>query len=110
MPAPRIWLYISKTDLETERRQCLEEGKDLAPLEDEFARVAALDLEDPADQPAAQALLDASYALPIRADFPYHEPSDLAGIRAARPSRLLPSPSLRLNDAELRDRIHGAWL
>ncbi len=110
MPAPRIWLYISKTDLETERRQCLEEGKDLSPLEDEFARVAGLDLEDLANQPAAQALLDATYALPISTDFPYREPSDLAGIRAARPTDRPTLPALNLTDPKLRDRLHGAWL
>lgn len=105
-----IWLYISTTDLETERRQCREEGKDLAPLEEEFARVEGLDLEDPANQPAAQELLDRTVALPVRPDFPYHEPSDLEGIRAARPPHRVPLPALRLSDAELLDRAYGAWL
>ena len=105
-----IWLYISRTDLETERRQCEEEGKDLTPLLPEFERVLALDLEDPAHQPAAQALLDQTVALPTRADFPYHEPSDLEGIRAARPSGRPQLPSLRLTDTELRDKAYGAWL
>ena len=106
----RIWLYISNTDLETERRQCEEEGKDLAPVEEEWARVAALDLEDPAHQPAAQALLDRTIALPVRPDFPYHEPSDLASIRAARPAERVQLPPLRLTDAALRDKAYGAWL
>ena len=104
------WLYIGKTDLETERRQCAEEGKDLGPLEDEFARVEALDLDDPEHQRAAEALLDRTAALPTRADFPYHEPSDLEGIRAARPGSRPALPSPRLTDAELRDRVYGAWL
>ena len=42
------------------------------------------------------------------ADFPYDEPSHLAGIRAARPA-----DSLRWNvatDDALLDRVHGAWL
>jgi ADP-ribosylglycohydrolase len=108
MPHP-LWLYISKTDLETERRQCAEEGKDLSPLAEVFARVEALDLEDLANQPAAQALLDRTAALPVRPDFPYQEPSDLEGIRAARPAPV-ELPSLRLTDAELRDRVYGAWL
>lgn len=105
-----IWLYISKTDLETERRQCAEEGKDLSPLAEEFARVEALDLEDPAHQAAAQALLDRTVALPVRPDFPYHEPSDLEGIRAARPANRPVLPPLRLSDAELRNKAYGAWL
>jgi len=105
-----IWLYISKTDLLTERCQCAEEGKDLAPLEEEFARVEALDLEDLSNQPAAQALLDRTASLPVRPDFPYQEPSDLEGIRAARPATRPALPPLRLTDTELRDRVYGAWL
>lgn len=105
-----IWLSISKTDLQTERRQCLEEGKDLAPLEEELARVEALDLEDPASQAAAQELLDRTLALPVRADFPYHEPSSLEAIRAARPTARPELPSLRLSAPELYDKAYGAWL
>lgn len=104
------WLYISNTDLETERRQCTEESRDLAPLEEEFARVSALDLEDPRNQPAAQALLDRTAALPVRDDFPYDEPSDLECIRAARPATSTALPAFRLTDAELCDRAYGAWL
>jgi ADP-ribosylglycohydrolase len=104
------WLYLSNTDLATERRQCLEEGRDLSSVEEEFSRVAALDLDGPANQPAAQALLDRTIALPIRPDFPYDEPSDLEGIRAARPARRLELPPLRLSSAELRDKAYGAWL
>ncbi|HEX2999792.1 MAG TPA: ADP-ribosylglycohydrolase family protein, partial [Armatimonadota bacterium] len=103
------WLYISKSDLETERLQCRQEGKDTASLEAEFARVLALDLEDPANQPAAQALLDRTITLPTRPEYPYQEPSDLAGIQAARPA-VMPLPSLRLSAAELLDKAHGAWL
>lgn len=111
MPAFRhIWLYISKTDLETERRQCVEEGKDLSSLEEEFAYIEALDLEQPENQRPAEALLDRTERLPVRPDFPYHEPSDLPGIRAARPASRPQLPPLRLTDAELRDRVYGAWL
>lgn len=105
-----VWLYISNSDLETERLQCEQEGKDVAPLTDEFARVGALDLEDPANQPAAQALLDRTAALPVRPGYPYDEPSDLDGIRAARPKERPALPALRLSDSELRDRVYGAWL
>lgn len=104
------WLYISKTDLETERRQCAEEGKDLRPVAEEFAYIEALDLEQPENQRPAEALLDRTELLPIRPDFPYHEPSDLEAIRAARPAARPALPPLRLTDAELRDRAYGAWL
>lgn len=48
-------------------------------------------------------------AVPIRSDFPYVEPGDLPGIRAQRPAPVV-VPALRLSDAELYDRLHGAWL
>lgn len=105
-----IWLYISKTDLETEQRQCAEEGKDLTPLADEIAFVSGLDLEQPESQRAAQALLDRTARLPVREDFPYHEPSDLEGIRAARSAERTRLPALRLTETDLRDRVYGAWL
>jgi ADP-ribosylglycohydrolase len=105
-----IWLYISNTDLETERRQCLEEGRDLTSVTEEFDRLGALDLEDPQHQPAAEALLDRTVTLPLRPDFPYHEPSDLEGIRASRPARRTALPPLDLSDDALFDRVYGAWL
>lgn len=105
-----IWLYLSKTDIETERRQCEEEGRDLSGVEEDFARVLSLDLEDLQNQPAARGLLDKTIALPIKADYAYHEPSDLEGIRAARPADRPQLPALSLNDAQLEDKVYGAWV
>lgn len=46
---------------------------------------------------------------PLKTDWPYHEPSDLEGIRAARPQ--MPSlPDFYLAEAEILNKIHGAWL
>ena len=103
------WLYLSKTDIETERLQCREEGRDIAALESEFERVLALDLEDLANQGAAQSLLDASIQAPMREEFAFDEPSDLAGIRAARPQNAPQFPSLDLNSEHFADKIYGAW-
>ena len=54
------WLYLSRRDLEIERAQCLEEGKNVARLDAEFAALLAPDL--PADtvtfQTRAGKLLD----------------------------------------------------
>ena len=104
-----IWLYLSRTDIETERRQCEEEGRDLSGAEEAFEKVLALDLEDLANQPAAEELLDLTIQLPIRSDYKYVEPSDLEGIRAARPANRMPLPALSLGNAELEDRVYGAW-
>lgn len=104
-----IWLEISRADLDTERRQCEEEGRDLSSVEAEFARLSECDLDDPANQTAAEALLDRTIALPTRPGFAYVEPSDLEGIRAARAPR--PElPALERSDEELYDKLYGAWL
>jgi ADP-ribosylglycohydrolase len=100
---------LSNTDLETERRQCEEEGRDLSSVQSEFERLASFDLEDPRHQPAAEALLDKTIDLPIKPGYAFHEPSDLEGIRASRPANRPTLPSLSLTDAQLEDKVHGAW-
>lgn len=105
-----IWLYLTKSDIETERLQCQQEGRDITHLEEEFAHVLALDLEDLANQPAAQQLLDKTQLAPLRPDFPFQEPSGLEAIRSARPSQGPALPELKLSDAELLDKLHGAWV
>lgn len=104
-----VWLYLNKSDIETERRQCEEEGRDLSSVEEDFARALSLDLEDLSNQAVATALLDKTITLPIKPEFRFQEPSDLEGIRAARPAERPALPPLALTDAELEDRVYGAW-
>jgi len=47
--------------------------------------------------------------LPLRDDWPYHEPSDLEDIRDARPEPVA-LPPLYLAEQEIQAKIHGAWL
>ncbi len=47
-------------------------------------------------------------SLPMQAEWPYQEPSDLEGIRAAREPT--PQPSMYLSEEEIEDRIYGGWL
>ena len=102
------WLLTTQGDLETESKQAREEGRDLAPLMDEFVALAALDLTMEANQQRAEALLDAVQALPLVAGYPYVEPSDLDGIRAARPTPVA-LPALALSGAALFNKALGAW-
>jgi hypothetical protein len=104
-----VWLCISKDDLKIERQQCEEEGKDLSALEARFDTLIEADLDDPDIQRAAGELLDETVALPVREDYPYHEPSDLEGIKSARGKG--PSlPVFSASDDELFDKVYGAWL
>ena len=66
-------------------------------------------MEELANQPGAQALLDKTIALPQRADYQYHEPNDLAEIQKARPQNRPQLLSWSGDDTELLNRLHGAW-
>jgi len=103
------WLRLSREDILTERKQCIQEGKDVSALDAEFERVAAMRLETRAGQAAAGALLDKAAELPPRGDFPYREPSELNAIRAEcdAPPAL---PAFELDDGLLADKVFGAWL
>ncbi|MEN3001633.1 MAG: ADP-ribosylglycohydrolase family protein [Armatimonadota bacterium] len=54
-------------------------------------------------------LYEALQALPVRADFPYQEPIEWEAIRAAC-SMAVDELPCALSEAELLDRLHGAWL
>ncbi len=61
------------------------------------------------DRAALVALQQQFATLPLRDDWSYHEPSDLAGIRQSRPDQVV-LPDFYLAEAEIREKIHGAWL
>lgn len=60
-------------------------------------------------RPALMALHDSLRAAPMQAEWPYIEPSDLAGIQAARPQAVA-LPALYLAESELLNKIYGGWL
>lgn len=103
------YLSLTPADLAIEREQLLDEGRDISALEGEFAALADEQPTTPAFAARASALLDAAATLPQRADYAFSEPSDLPGIRAARPAgpRRL---AHNLDDGVLFDRVHAAWL
>ncbi len=102
------WLSLSVSDIETERKQCEEEGRDLSELNSDFAKVLSLDLEVPENQAAAEVLLDKTILTPILKGYAFDEPSDLAGIKAGRPDSVK-LPALALSETMLLDKIHGGW-
>lgn len=104
-----VWLYLSNGDVGVERKQCEEEGKDLTPFLSRFAEVEALDLQDPANWPAAGELFELTARLRTKPGYSFVEPSDLAGIKKARANRP-ESLAANLSNEQLYDKAYGAWL
>ncbi|HVO43438.1 MAG TPA: ADP-ribosylglycohydrolase family protein [Aggregatilineales bacterium] len=61
------------------------------------------------DYPALMAIHDRLKTLPKRPGWAYEEPSTLDAIRCARPDPV-PLPDFYLSEAEIRQKILGAWL
>lgn len=80
-----------------------QQGYALDGLAARHDRLAQLDRE------ALLALHDELKHVPLRPDWAYQEPSDLQGIREARPTPV-PLPRFYLADDEIRHKIEGAWL
>lgn len=103
-----IWLWWRKDDVRTERLQLADEGRVTDSIESELLRLLGEETaEDAAFQHAFDALLDRALSLPVRADYPWVEPSDLAEIQAARPDG---PRALAVDESRMADRIAGAWL
>jgi len=104
------WMSISRNDLKIERAQCLDEGKDVSPLEAEFQALDVPEVETDAKlQARAGKLLDRTLRLPVSHDYPFQEPSEIARIRRGRKDRpKLPRSSLRRD--QLLEKAHGAWV
>lgn len=104
------WLWWTKEDLRTERRQLADEGRRPERLQAELDRLLAEDRpEDAAFQEEANALLDKARLLPGDDDHPWKEPSSLEEIRALRPADA-PAPAPLPDEAGKRSAIAGAWL
>ena len=101
------WEVYSR-GLETELRQCLDEGKDVSRYADLCAAIAALPL-GPMREELADVFFRAVDGMPLRPDYPYCEPDDLDAIRAARPAEAVSLPP-RVNETDYRDTVYGAWL
>lgn len=101
------WLKLAQ-DLHFEIDQAYEEGKDTAGLKEQIEAIQSMD-DDSLRERKAGELLDSTEELPSRPNYPYVEPSDLAGIKAARPSERFPVQSAAGGE-KLFDKIYGAWL
>ncbi len=95
--------FRSRADLRLEYQERIDSGYLVDSIAERIKNPEGLTPEQ------VEALWAAIEELPMRADFPYTEPSTLSAIRAERPAgpRRL---SVTMTAAELRDRIYAAWL
>lgn len=94
------------TALSVEYRQSMEEGLDLEDWKDVFESVHRLPASEEKTA-MANVLFDVVRKAPMRADYPYREPSDLEGIRALRKPYVYEKK--KPGRETLRDKISGAW-
>lgn len=94
-------------ELQTERRQCIEEGRDISRYDKLFDALIGMSAGE--DKEAlADALFEALQKAPEQAGYAYDEPSGLAAIRAARPADAPVLPAVP-DRAALYEKIYGAW-
>lgn len=102
------WLLIGR-DIRTQYEQCEMEGRDVDALKDTVKSMAALpDDKLRSAEAALGQLFDLLEACPIRADYPYEEPSVLSDIFAACPTEK-PVLSPVTDRAALKKKLLAAW-
>lgn len=102
-----LWMRPGQ-DLHYELRQAEQEGKRVPPALEEQAGAVGMLPPGPGRETAARALYEAVRVLPLRPDFPYTEPDELAAIHHARPAQTAPAGASGKTD--LLDRVYGGWL
>jgi hypothetical protein len=112
--------WLAGIDLDIELQQARDEGRVMTRLEPALKKLTDVPLpkgvqghvggaRDERWLARAWALVDTMATTPIRKDYPYREPSDLPGIRAARPAPVTLPKWTGSRRAHL-ERVHGAWL
>jgi ADP-ribosylglycohydrolase len=105
-----MWLWWTKEALDIERKQLIEEGRDIRMLEAEFERLEREGAPSGAEfQKAVNELLDKGQTLPISPGYRYVEPSDLKGIQEERGKKFCKVKIPRTKEGRY-NRIHRAWL
>ncbi|MCC5839671.1 MAG: ADP-ribosylglycohydrolase family protein [Opitutales bacterium] len=114
-------VWTDGAELATEWRQAREEGRDLTSVDSDFARLLAVPAPDDSWHQhlggernlrwwaEAVALVDRVQTLPLRKDFCFVEPDDLAAIRKERPPEIN-RPSWSGNRDLFEEKLHGGLL
>ncbi len=93
----------------TEWRQMMEEGKDVEHFRELCAQTQILSENKDCEDMAA-ALYRLMEQAPVRAAYRYHEPSSYQEIRQAAKGAAKSDWREKLEEADLKDRITGAWV
>lgn len=93
------------SNLEQEYKQCVEEGLDIERYESLFQSVATLPKGE-IKKEFGDILQKIVFNSPMKADYPYTEPSDLTEIRSLRKSYRLEKS---VDKSGLQSKIEGAW-
>lgn len=101
------WELYSES-LKTDYEQSIEEGKDVAFIENLVNTVCAMQTSEFKEE-LSDLIFKEMQKAPMRADYEYDEPSDLEEIKAKRPQNRMEFGSPEKNK-ELEDKIKGAWL
>ncbi len=93
--------------LNVEYQQCLDEGKEITPLENLMQDIGSLPCSAFREQ-LADVLYDYVRALPIKKDYPYQEPDEYEEIAALSIPEALPDS--HLDAKSYHTKLKGAWL
>ncbi len=99
--------YCYHGAIDTELRQCRDEGRDVSALEEKARAIGTVAPYTEEEYNAVMAMLDELEALPLPDDADAVEPSELDAIHAAALPRRAATP---YDPSSLDDRLLGAWL
>lgn len=94
-------------ELMIEYLQCIDEGLDIEKMKALFEAVAALE-PSPDREKLADVIFDYVLNAPVCENYKYNEPSELEDIKALRRCHVFSRKAP--GEAELENKIHGAWL
>ena len=102
----QMW-YCYHDAIDTELRQCRDEGRDISALEERARAIGIVTPYTEEEYNAVMAMVDELEALPLPADAETVEPSELDAIRAAALPRRAP---VAYDKDAIEDKIYGAWI
>ena len=102
----QMW-YCYHGAIDTELRQCRDEGRDVSALEEKARAIGITAPYTEEEYNTVMATLDELEALPLPADADLTEPNALEAIHAAALPRRAP---IAYDKETIADKIYGAWL